>query len=272
MTPSYFSKGAAWLRIFFLVLSISGSAWLLFFAYSFFWNARAKDPRYTIVAILQTGPEKEALKTSFLAELLSLSTDSPTNLYQFDLSLAKQKLLKFPLIKEAQLKRIPPGTLYIDYTIRKPIAYIADRKNTAIDSEGVLIPFKPFFSPKKLPEVKIGLKDEKLVWGDKLSDPNGELAFRVLHCIKKWDLPLIALDVSKADKESLGEEKIILTLEKGDIQSMTSFCTLVLNREKFEENLNRFKNLMEYKKEILIGSKILDFRIDNLAYIRSGER
>jgi len=53
-----------------LVLSFTGR----FFIQN--WQAERKsDPRYHLTSIIQTGPEKEALKTVYLAELLGLSID-----------------------------------------------------------------------------------------------------------------------------------------------------------------------------------------------------
>lgn len=278
--PLRLSKSAAWLKILSFVVAISGSAWLFYGIYFFFWSARADDARYKILAIVQTGPEKEALKTSFLAELLSLAIDRPVNLYQFDLRGGQEKLLRFPLIKEATLKRIPPGTLYIDYAIRRPVAYLRDLENTAIDEEGYLIPFKPFFSPKKLPSIEVGIKNEKLKWGEKLSHPNGELALEIAKSIEellaKTGLDLTSIDASKAHTASLGDEKVVVTLEEGMSSRSPGAAplhyTLILNVEKVRENLSRFKRLLHSKNELLSRSKVLDLRLDQLAFIAEEER
>lgn len=120
----------------------------LFFIAFFAWKKHRRsllsDEKYRIVSIVQTGPEKEALKTACLAELLGLSSDQPTQLYAFNLKKGEAKLLASPLIASARLKRLPPSTLYIDYEVRKPIAWLADYKNTAIDASGHLFPVTPF--------------------------------------------------------------------------------------------------------------------------------
>src|ERR1700689_1658596 len=78
------------------------------------------NEKYRVVSIVQTGPEKEALKTPYLAELLGTSADQAVSLYSIDCREAAKKLLSSPLTKSASVKRIPPGTIYIDYELRKP--------------------------------------------------------------------------------------------------------------------------------------------------------
>ena len=135
------------------------------------WNTkRMTDEACRIIAIVQTGPEKEALKTAYLAELLNLSVDKPTQLYALNLKKAEERLLASPLIASVELKRIPPGTLYIDYTVRKPIAWLADYNNTALDAGGYLFPAAPFFTPKQLPEIYLvflPLEARRMTWGAK---------------------------------------------------------------------------------------------------------
>ncbi len=45
--------------------------------------------------------------------------------------------------------------------MRTPYAYIGEFANTAIDKEGYLFPFRPFFTPKNLPILYIGLNAGK---------------------------------------------------------------------------------------------------------------
>ena len=95
-----------------------------------YWKKTRSDKlnseKYQITAIIQTGPEREALKTAYLAELLDVSIDHPQNLYAFDLKEGESKLLSSPLIRRAEIKRLPPSTLYVDYEVRKPVAYLGN--------------------------------------------------------------------------------------------------------------------------------------------------
>ena len=107
-----------------------------------------EDPQFTIVALAQSTTSVDPLKSAYLAELLGLSTDQPQNLYAFDRKAALAKLEGSSLIKKSTLTKVKPGTLLIEYEVREPIAFSGDFSNTAIDEEGFLIPFKPFFTPK----------------------------------------------------------------------------------------------------------------------------
>ena len=87
---------------------ISGSSYAIYFGLANMKKKGAVDPAYTIRAIIQTGPQKEALKTVYLAELMGLSFDQPKNLYLFDEKKAEHNLLNSPLIESAKVKKKKP--------------------------------------------------------------------------------------------------------------------------------------------------------------------
>lgn len=223
-STSKLSLKSALFRIVLSTVCVSGTAAFGFSYYRHLQGAKAHDPKYHIVALVQTGVEKEQLKTVYLAELLGLSIDHPHNLFTYDVLEAEKKLLACPLIKRAVVKKVSPGTLYVDYTIRKPLAFSGDYSNTAIDEEGVLIPFKPFFTPKKLPEIifyKGRPKDVTLqdtLWGTSLSGPEFERAFAVInYCNEKYSsrgMRLMKVDVSNAMASSYGQREIVLEFEE----------------------------------------------------------
>lgn len=270
-----FSKAVG--MIFFSTLLVSGTAYLTWFGAAYFWSVRSDDSKYEIIAIVQTGPEKEALRTNFLAELLMLSVDRPKNLYKFDLNEGREKLLAFPLIKEASIKRIPPGTLYVDYTVRKPVAFLADLSNTALDADGHLIPFKPFFSPKKLPTLLLGItNEEQLAWGMKLHTDKSKLAFEILSTLGSManlaKFSASRIDVSRAYAPSLGMRQVVIILEEESADHTPSSPltrTLLLNPENIREGLGRFAALQaspewnQWTKALLI-----DLRLPQLGYIQ----
>ena len=142
---------------------------------------RMQDDQYRIVAIVQSTPQADSLKTAYLAEILDLSLDRPANLYQFDSDEGVLTLLSNSLIKEASIRKIHPGTLLISYQMRTPVAYVGEYANTVIDEEGVLFPFRPFFTPKRLPVLYLGIDDEKCKWGNCLKEePSLKTAFSIL--------------------------------------------------------------------------------------------
>ena len=105
----------ALLQILFSVLFICGTATIGLIYFQYARSQRINDDKYHIVALMQSSREKDALKTMYLAELLGLSIDLPTNLYRFNTKEAKQKLMASGLVKDVQIKKISPGTIYLDY-------------------------------------------------------------------------------------------------------------------------------------------------------------
>lgn len=271
MKEGKYSLGAFLWRVFLSVILVSGPFWALWFLYKAFWDSRAYDSRYELKAIVQTGFEKEALKTAYISEVLGFSKDNPQNIYRLDLTALENKLLGSPLISSAHIKRIPPGALYIDYKIRKPIAYLADRTNAALDEEGYVIPFKPFFTPKKIARVYLGLNPStELVWNQKLEDKRLNLAWNLLNQLKCLEgIWIKNIDLSRAEAESLGERRIVLVLDAVTDEGERVERCVVLNSEDPLEGVERFcrfrTEAKEWEKEKHL---VLDLRVPELGLIK----
>ncbi len=245
---------------------------------------------YQISSIIQTGPEKEALKTSYLAELLGLSADIPMQLYGLNLKKAEQQLTSSPLIANAKVKRLPPSTLYIDYEVRKPIARLSDFNNTAIDREGYLFPIDPFFSPKRLPEIYLGLPANT---GWHVKSPYFDLALEILQFLEtapwKEGLRIKRIDVSNAFAPSLGQREVVLFTEeelsvrKENGEVICVFPKILrLAPKDYTQQLSNFfalrRTMMEdYRKQVAtleeggrFAPRIIDLRIPQLAFVEKG--
>lgn len=268
-------------------------------------QAKCSDPNYRIAAIVQTGPEKEALKTPFFAELLDLSIDRPISLYAFDLAHAQKTLDSCPLLSMAKIRRVPPGTLYIDYTVRKPAALLADYHNIALDREGHLFPMQPFFSPKLLPEIYLGLPsfgseaDEQGRKGGSFHEPlqnkHLSLALDILQQLEdapwKEGMRIQRIDVSNAFQESLGQrEVVLLTEEELRLQAngkevVCAFPKILrLNPKHIAEQLGHFLTLRrsmlaDYRRQmakmtfstpsVRFAPRIVDLRISQMAFVQN---
>lgn len=281
-----FNRACLWILV--STLLVSGSAFMGWLYYQHAKEKRLQDEQYRIVAIVQSCSQQEGLKTGYLAELLELSLDQPINLYLFDLRAAEKKLLACPLIKSVFIQKIRPGTLYIRYEMRTPVAYVGDFSNTAVDVEGCLFPFRPFFTPKKLPVVYLGLAEGDGKWGSCLVNQDRlKLAFDLLTFFKEShasDLQIKQIDVSEAYADSYGQRQIVVVLEEGlDIPSKVvgQAFLLRLNTEYYKQNIANFFSLQtmlnEQKKEKLPIKKrghpadrhvIVDLRIPHLAFIK----
>lgn len=287
------------------VFIISVSAHLGLKSYFTKKQQRARSAQYAISTIVQTGPQKEALKTAYLAELLNLSANRSPSSLTFNLRAAESALMASPLISEAQVKLIQPNALYIDYKIRQPVAWLYDYQNIALDKLGYPIPFSPFFSPKNLPEIYFGLSEfgtptedperPTANWGKPLDGKYVNLSFSLLRLL---DDPQIRdvfqvgrIDVSNAFAESYGTREIVLIVEdtiackKGDKEYHFIFPKILrLSTKNYAQELGNYlklrqqlvdKESQEVQKTpldqlvspIRKKEKIIDFRIENLAFI-----
>lgn len=287
--------------LFWILLStlfVSGTAGLGLLYFQYIKEMHAQDDTYRIVAIVQTTPEPEALKTIYLAELLELSVDQPTNLYRFNTKEARRRLLASPLIKEAFVKKIRPGTVYVDYVVRKPIAFLTDYTNTVMDAEGVLFPYKPFFTPKKLPEVYLGIQqpiDQAPLnpWGRPVQGKQMELALSLLQHLNanycSETISVRRIDVSKAYAPSCGQRQIVVELEnqlikESNNQLTTTLCShiLRLSTDSYLQGLANYAVLRDHLRQqqdlkphveaplpdtVRKETKIFDLRLSQLAFI-----
>jgi cell division septal protein FtsQ len=271
-----------------------------YYLISSFGKKRLLDSDYKITRIVQTGLEKEALQTAYLAELLSLSKDAPTPLYGFDPARAADLLLDSPCIAKAYVKRAPPDAIYIDYEVRKPIAWLADYQNIGIDQEGYIFPMIPFLSPKELPELYLGLplfgKPEDAEgrsggsWGHPLEGRFLKLGKEILEYLKdvpwKEGFRLKRIDLSNAFAPTLGQREIILfteesfSLKRGEAEIVSIFPKILrLPTRDYQRQLENFFLLRksmagDYQKQLgflsestQFAPRIVDLRIPHLAFI-----
>jgi len=181
--------------------------------------------------------------------------------------------MQSPLIKSAEVRKIPPGTIYVDYVSRVPIAFLADYANTAIDAEGVPIPFKPFFTPKKLPEIYLGLDggERDGLWGNVLEDQRMELALEVLHYLAisypEEIVKVQRIDVSQSNASSYGQRQVVIVFGEDAERQIVR-----LIGDNYVEALANYHELRHYLLKSEEAPKIIDLRIPQLAfYVKEGE-
>lgn len=258
------------------VLLISGTALMGWLYYLHVKNLRVNDDQYRIVALIQKNSQNEYFKTMYLAELLNLSLDQPVNIYKFDEIEGEEKLRASPLIKRAEIKKIRPGTLYIDYQIRIPIAYLGNYTNAAFDNEGHLFPFRPFFTPKALPTINLSEFSEDPRWGMILSN-NEEfgLALQVLEkleSVNQLGLQINKIDVSQAFVPSLGQRQIVVVLEEQEKQSNKAQTHyLRLDPINYVQNIHNYMTWRLHNKNSESELVTVDLRIPQMALIKKGQ-
>lgn len=237
---------------------------------------KMRDAKFKIVAISQACSTREALKTVYLAELLDLSYDKPVSLYGFSTREARKKLLANPIIKTAEVEKIKPGTVLINYALRIPIAFLGDFTNTGVDADGYLFPVKPFLSPKKLPILYLGMEQNTLHWGEALQGKKAELALELYELIDQNICTdqhhLLHIDVSNAFALSYGQRQVVVMMEAHPDSRNFSHAQqrfLRLSAENYRQELANYLALDEYlaKQSGVLKPQIIDLRIPHLAYI-----
>jgi len=290
-----FTLSRAMIWIFSSAVLINLIAYVGILTYRYFKNAEALDYEVPIKAIVQTGPQREALRTNYLAELLGLCINRPILCTEFDLKQAKEILLTSPVIQEADVKLKEPGILYIDYTIRKPLCYLKDFKDVALDDKKVPFPTASFFTPKKLPEIYLGM-DEEIMWNEPLRGEKIELAFQLLKILTG---PIVSdlfnvklIDVSSAFESSCGRREIVLMTEdellgihNGEEVRHHFPKLLRLSTKNYASELSNYLKLREQileqeegeiappeqgEKVVAHSPKVIDFRIPQIAFIENG--
>lgn len=286
--PAQLSLLRAWSYIFLSICAVLGSVLGGWFYYNHLKEKQKFDPAYNIVAIAQSTQGVTEFNTAYFAELLELSADQPMNLYAFDTRKAEHALLSFPVIKKAAIKKIRPGMIHIDYTLRKPIAFLGDYTNTAIDSDGIAFPIKPFFTPKKLPEIFLG-RDElpntpENVWGSSCSGSKFDIVFSLMALVaQNLDDPQVCIqriDVSRAYHPSQGQRQIVIILEEqttkivnGRPVTIASPYLLRLSLDNYRDQLANYLVLRQHLKNTnhLHTTEnrmtVVDLRLSDLAFI-----
>ncbi|NGX50901.1 MAG: hypothetical protein K1060chlam2_00752 [Chlamydiae bacterium] len=210
--------------------------------------------------IAQTGPIREGLKTDYLAELLHLSIDHPTSL---DPEEAEKILIQSPLIKEVAVTLLAPETLLIDYTLRRPSFFLSDFSNVAIDERGKIFPIAPFSTPKRLPELFLGLK--KIPdWSDPIPEQKLRLAFHLTEQFR-GSIRIASIDLSQSDRETLGRREIVLILDNENGNEHY----LRLTPKSYVEELSHYFAIRE---QLLTKSLVIDLRVPALAFLNQFEK
>lgn len=223
------------------------------------------NPKHNIAQIIQTGPVCSAIKSEHLEELLGLSTDQPINLFTYDLKKGEERLLKSAVIEKAKLFIEAPNSLGVDYVAREPIACIGDYSNLVIDQKGFLFPLTPYYTPKRLPQIYLGIQIKPFAYGE-LCDLKWDVAKNILLYLKELNikgLSISKIDVSKIRADSMGKREIVLTL-LDQLGGKNYIRYLRLSSENYIEEIDHFLSL---KQLTLADDLIVDLRLLPNAYL-----
>jgi len=227
------------------------------------WKEHRTLAKYNITSIIQTSSTKRALNSAFFAERLGLSVDQVQNIYKFDAKAAQNRLLETALIKNVKVVKEYPDTLYIEYDMRIPIARIGEYENVAIDEEHTLFPLSPFFSRTKIPEIYLGHDQSLIKYNTKLEDEKLNAALLIIDQIKKElkndAIHIEKVDVCRIDAASYGSREAIVVIKLPEGRHY-----LRLQIKDLEKKLANYASLKPILDQ---GDKVIDLRIENIAYI-----
>jgi len=255
---------------------VSGTSALMTLYFFHIQEIRLQSTRFNLKRIAQKSKNRVCLPTDYLAEVLGLSEDVPTNLGAFATRAAQKKLHASPVIRKAKVEKLFPDTLMIDYHVRNPQLRLIDFENAAIDRYGVLFPLTPFFPESFLPELKLGRLKKNIIWGDMIDDEQRSLAFEILDETIELDLlhslQIIRIDLSKMDNPSLGAREIVLMFQN---KATKSICFLRCGVDELKVQLSRFARLIpklktnHWANAEENSATIIDFRVPRLAFIEN---
>lgn len=224
---------------------------------------------WTVKQVLERG--RGELPSGFLAEALDLSQDKPLPWDLFDTGEAEKKLAHYPFFKRVKVRKIEPNAILVDYTLRTPVARVADFENRALDEEAVIFPLEPFYSPKKLPSVRFGKEIKK---------EEAFEAFKLLQAIKSVDNPprVLLIDMAESQSTLFGRRRVVVILEERIVKTSSFQKQPVLLKLGPEYALDGIKRWQKLRPIILDASKaqecikskgiIVDLRESKMAYIQ----
>lgn len=276
--------------IFLSVLIVSGTNFFIFSQVRKYQKNKYISKKYQIKVIAQNQNEI-MLDAKYLAQLMDLSSDKPTNIFLFDESKAREKLLSSPLIKDALIKKIKPDCIFVEYSIRKPIAYLYDFENIALDEEGYMFPVKPFYPSQDLCKFYLDIGSFK-----GYGKINSMKVFYALDIFKKLKnsgfaglVKIKVLDTSRLELKSYGKKEILLFLEeeikvRKNQKDYTVIFPIIL-RLALNNYLQQIGNYLSLRERILkdyesqiknidleneivkFKPKTIDLRLSKLAFI-----
>jgi len=247
-------------------LVVWASIGVLFCVIHFLQSRRQADECYMITTIVSRSHTSDIVAPSVFAEFLDLSCDAPTNLYTFSPRGALSRLKALDAFSRVKVRRVRPGIVIIDYTLRTPLAKLADYENRAIDATGAhIFPLYPFFSPKKLPELYLGSSEPERL----------KLALEVLGKAGEaicWPFRIKALDVSGRFAGGANRE-IILSVEEEKSQGAKTYV-LRLDGKDWQDGLERFFALtptldsLPKNGDDVAAPSVIDLRVARIALFR----
>ncbi len=161
----------------FIACAVIGLIWGVYYGIGqLFYSS---NPHFTIKQI-NIRIEQGIVTEDFVRRHLEL-TEGEANLYESEPAELRQRLLEIPLIQEADVRRIVPGTLQLTIYGRTPVACLVKPSGRLVDADGVVV-VPPAGTPAAKLPIIAGIADlDSYATGEKLTHAGAMAALDFLR-------------------------------------------------------------------------------------------
>ena len=236
------------------ILVVSSLFWTgAFFTRRLYLERRASQ--VTTLRRIASHPHSEyKLPNALFTQLLGITPQ--TSLHALNCNALKEHLLATSVFEDIHLSKAPPSTLYISYSMKKPVAKLAANENIGIDIHGNLFPLHPFYPPLRLPSLFISpsTAEQELAIGL-------EILSLLQPICKKHSLQLSTIDLSRSTHTSFFRRESVVTL----LSPQNEPIYLRLNTKKIEETQASLSKLLSRLNTTKSGT--IDLRFEKIALV-----
>lgn len=171
-----------------------------------------------------------------------------------------------PVFRHLSATKFPPSSVYVFYGLREVAFALADYENLGLDPEGVLLTLHPFQSPKKVPKVYLGPKQNF-----RLSSKLDQTLFKNICMIKKaFKDSLDFIDVSKKDLISPHRTINIGILQNKNLQKGGGMLLVRLHPDHLQEGVKELQAFLDLVPIVGIDKVVkLDLRISGFGFLQT---
>ncbi len=237
-----------------LVLVVSSLFWTGAFFIKRLYLERQASQVTTLRRIASHPHSEYRLPNALFTQLLGITPQ--TSLHTLNCNALTENLLATSVFETIHLSKAPPSTLYISYSMKKPVAKLAANEHIGIDAHGNLLPLHPFYPPLNLPSLFISpsTAEQELSIGL-------ELLSLLTPICKKHSLHLSTIDLSRSTHTSFFRRETVITL----LSTQNKPIYLRLNTKKIGEIQTTLSQLLSRLNTTKSGT--IDLRFERIALV-----
>jgi hypothetical protein len=237
-----------------LILIISTLFWTgAFFIKRLYLERQASQ--VTALRRIASHPRSEyKIPNTLFTQLLGITQQ--TSLHTLNCQTLTERLLATSVFETVHLSKALPSTLYISYSMKKPVAKLTANENIGIDAHGNLFPLHPFYPPLRLPSLIISpsTAEQELFTGL-------EILSLLTPICKKNSLHLSTIDLSRSTHTSFFRRETVVTL----LSTQNEPIYLRLNTKKTTKIPAMLSKLLAHLNTTKSGT--IDLRFEKIALV-----